>query len=208
MTDKDSGIKWLHQHIVPVLLFFDKHNDVKHFVITTFVLSVSNRWFLVTAGHCIRYIEQLEASGYNLVSSRLIDSLGLDASHPDPIPFDYKNSNPVCLSDDNAYDYGVISLSDYYVNLLKANKIRAFDEEAWEKQPQRVDYYSILGIPQELVKFDPAHGKLNISYQFYRIDPASERPEGFSEVDAPLFYGHINLGDGIKSRLFVVSCGI
>ena len=153
---------------------------------------------MITAGHCIRLIEDFtEKLGYELTSSQLIDSLGVGASHLEAIPFVYNESYPTCVSDDYAFDYGVMVLSSYYRQLLEANNIQALDEEVWKKQPTTVDFYMLLGIPNELVKVDSEF--IAIGSTFHRIEPLDEKPEGFSQVDAPLFYGRISLLEGMTS---------
>jgi hypothetical protein len=197
MSPGKDVIDYFYKHIVPLLFTFQKEEKYQNLVITAFVLSVSEQWFLITAGHCITEIENIRENGYKLVRCKIIDSFGIEAVHKQPIPFPYDTVPHSCLSDDCAFDYGVIKLTTYYKNLLLQNNVRALDEEAWKKQPVNVDFYVLLGIPAELVKTESVN--VSITPTLHKVEPLDDKPEGFSDVGIPLFYGHILLGDGIES---------
>jgi len=197
METNDKLVGDLHKHVVPVLFTVQKEQDIQRFHITTFVMSISGQWFLITAGHCIQKVQEYLDSGYKIISSRLIDSLGTGAKCPNPIPFVYKESYPECLSEKYELDYGYMVLSLYYKRLLLANNVHALDEEVWKKQPAQVDCYKLLGIPSELVLVTSSN--ISITPSLLTVEVLKEKPDGFTEVNAPLFYGHINLGDGLES---------
>jgi hypothetical protein len=186
------------RHLVPVFFTFEKNDQSYSVVMTAFVLSVGEQWFLVTAGHCIREIEEITIKyGYRVAECCLIDSMGQDAKHFEPIPCTYASSYPTRLSEDKSFDYGVMVLSAYYRKLLQKNNVLPLNEEVWKCQPSNPDFYFLLGIPGELVK---ANSKpVKIVTTLHQIEPISERPEGFSETDVPLFYGRIELGQGMTS---------
>lgn len=198
MVEPDDGIRFLCRHIVPVRFRLKKNDDERNFVVTTFVLSVYGRWFLVTAGHCIADIKELIDSGFKLIDCGLIDFLSLGAKYHHPIPFDYLSSNPTCHSDDYAYDYGTMTLSSYYVDLLRKNNIRDFNEEAWEKQPKSVDAYSLLGIPRELAVVERIDLS-GISAMLFRVERLREKPNEFPGGHDHRFYGRIHLGHDLNS---------
>jgi hypothetical protein len=197
MSTDDNIVSYFQRHVIPVYFSFQKEGDIQRLVVSTFVLSVSDQWFLITAGHCIQEIQKLIDCGYELTQCLLIDSLGEGAKHAEPIPFMYKESNPIWLSDDFAFDYGVIALSPYYKKLLLTNNVQALNEEVWKKQPNQVDFYTLLGIPAELVKVNSDNIELVPS--LHTVKPVDKKPDGFSEVDTPLFYGQIVLGEGLES---------
>ena len=198
MSPDKSVTDYFYKHIVPILFTFQKGEEYQNVVVTAFVLSVFDQWFLITAGHCIAEIDKIRnESGYNLVRCKLIDCLGLDAANKLLIPFVYDALSPSRLSDDYAFDYGVIRLSEYYKGLLIANNVRALDEEVWKEQPTKVDFYILLGIPAELVRTNSEI--VSITPAMFQVDALKEKPEGFSDTDVPLFYGHVNLYDEINS---------
>jgi hypothetical protein len=194
----DELVGYFAKHLVPVLFTFEKEGQSHSAVMTTFVLSITDQWFLVTAGHCIGEVEKATTDyGYRIAACYLIDSIGLDAEYQDPIPFAYEDSYPVPLSNDKDSDYGVIALSPYYRQLLEKNNVQPLSEEVWKHQPRDVDFYCLLGVPGELVRVDI--GQVQIATTLHRVEPLAERPSGFSETDAPLFYGRVMLGEGVSS---------
>lgn len=194
----DSIVKYFSRHIVPINFVFQNTDEVQNIVITTFVLSVSNHWFLVTAGHCIRGINDIiDSELYNLVSCQLIDSLGIEALDPNPVPFAYDSSKSVYLSENYPFDYGVMPLSPYYKQALQANNVVPLNEDVWKSQPYLVDSYYLLGIPSELIRSDS--DAVEIVQLLVPVQAIDEKPEGFDEVDAPLFYGRVILDDTINS---------
>lgn len=197
MTTDDELIRLLHRHVVPIFFSFRKGSTEHKFVLTAFVLSVSDQWFLVTAGHCVRDIEAKIDEGFELTLCQLVDSLGQGAKHLVPITFAYADSYPTYMSVDSGFDYGVILLSTYYRLLLEANNVKALDEEVWKKQPKEVDFYALLGIPAELTVIG-THS-IELTPTLHSVVPIGERPEGFTETVATLFYGRIELGDVMKS---------
>lgn len=192
---------FLLKHLVPILLVFEENGQRHAFVITAFVLSANDQWFLVTAGHCIKEVNNYIASpGWKLERSCLLDSCHLGVRGFDPVPFLYKDAEPMRVDDkDLGLDYGVLVLSSYYRNLLESNGIRPLDEEAWRSPPDNPDSYWLLGIPGELVEVDFNLDCVRIVPLAYGVERVPERHPGFTETPVPLFYGRIGLDDGMTS---------
>lgn len=198
MPTHEELVGFFHRHLVPIYFSCQKEKDIQNFVVTYFVLSVSSQWFLITAGHCIHDIDRLiNKSGYQITKCYLIDSMSLGAKHPEPVPFDYKNSNPVCLSEDREFDYGVMVLSSYYRKLLETNNVLALNEEVWKKQPTKVDFYMLLGVPLELTKVNL--NDFQITPTLHKVEALSKRPDNFPETNVPLFYGKVFLGKALSN---------
>ena len=200
MSD-DEIVRYFHRHVVPMIFAFRVEGKIQRYLVTTFVMSVSGQWYLITAGHCIRQIDE-DIAKYGLHSCYLIDSLGSGATHYNPIPFPYGSSSPVCLSDDRPFDYGFIQISDHYRSLLEANNIVALDENVWKYSPTNVERYLMLGIPKELAQF--RQNDAEITPVLIPVYPLRERPEGFplrqiSEIGDNTFYGRIVLDDTLTS---------
>ncbi len=196
MPNNSKLVGFFNKHLVPIYFTCQKDNDIQNFVVTSFVLSIDSQWFLITAGHCISEIEKLiKIHGYKINSCSLIDSLGLDARHFEPIPFDYITSKPVCLSENGDFDYGVIFLSSYYKKLLELNHIQPLNEEVWKKQSAKIDFYMLIGIPYKLIKVTP--NNLEIKTTLHEVKLIDKRPEEFPDTDTPLFYGCITLDESV-----------
>jgi len=195
----DEIVSFFHKHLVPVFISLLKGKDVHSYIFTAFVLSVGEQWYLVTAGHCIKIIEEeTDIHGFEISRCSLIDCLGQGAKNIHPIPFVYSEASPICLSDEFDFDYGFLNISPYYKQLLISNNVQPLNEEVWKKQPNVVDSYVLVGIPAELVIVNPDN--LELYPTLFPIEQLKEKPEGFTKTDIPLFYGRITLGEDIKSK--------
>lgn len=188
-------VQFFHRHVVPIHLSFKKGSEREACIITSFVMSIYEQWFLITAGHCIEDIEENLTKGYEIERCRLIDFMGSGAQHKEPIPFDYRESAATKLCYDPTYDYGILFLNEQYVRLLKANGIQALTEEVWEKQPAQVDYYMLLGVVGKLSEATPNSALITSS--IHKVTGLQNRPNDFAETSAPTFWGKVHLNDPV-----------
>lgn len=191
ILQNDEIVEFFHRHVVPIYFHFQKGTEHKCFLTTTFVMSVYDQWFLVTAGHCIEHIENLEAQGYELKKCRLVDSMGTGATHFEPIPFDWDQSIPTKMCYDDTYDFGLIFPSDNCVAMLQTNYVVPMTEQVWEKQPDSPDFFFLLGVPDELSNSN--QDIASITSTLHVVDELPERPAYFQPTDAPTFFGRIRL---------------
>lgn len=198
MAENSELVGYFHKHLVPIFFSCQKDEHKQDFAFTAFVLSVRAQWFLITAGHCIKAVEQLiHEHGYKIVQCSLIDTMSLVAKHRHPVPFGYIGSNPIFLSENRDFDYGIIAVTDYYRRLLEANNVQPLNEKVWKKQPSKVDFYLLLGVPAELIKKDLS--TVQITSTLLDVEMLDHRPEEFPESDEPLFYGRIKHGESLSS---------
>ena len=193
----DELVSFFHKHVVPIYFHLEKDGEIRCCIVSAFVMSIYNQWFLMTAGHCIEDIEKHKNAGFKLIRCRLIDCLGLGATHRLPIPLDYYECAPTKMCYDPNYDYGIIFLDEYYVRLLLENGVTPLNEEVWEKQPIEPDLYILMGVPSEMTKADP-----NIAYvttTLHYVFEYPQRPDFFEETNAPTFFGRINLSDQLTT---------
>ena len=191
LNEQDRIVNYFLQHMIPAIFTFKKGDDERKFSITTFVVSIENDWFLVTAGHCLESIEYLvKKQDYKFVRCRLEDTNGINAKFQHPIPFDFLDAYQFYLKE--PFDYGIIYLREHYRELLKTNHIKPLNEETWEKQPDNPDFFWLLGVPDELVQ---KQNRLFLTTStFHPVKQLRERPPEFKETNAPVFYGEIILG--------------
>ena len=50
--NKYDILRFLHKHLVPLSVIFTKENKACLYLVTSFVLSAEDKWFLVTARTC------------------------------------------------------------------------------------------------------------------------------------------------------------
>jgi hypothetical protein len=189
----DKVVGHFLRYVVPIYL------DLRHadrppiqVIFTAFIFSVRDRWLLMTAGHCITEIEQCRADGYEIHECNLLDSLGSDAVHAEPVPLNYDSAKPTHLGTDPTYDYGMLVLPLNVRALLEANNVRPFTEAHWEDKLEQPDFHKLLGLPSERVLV-AAENRRSVTAMFPAVEKLDGRPEdeGFPETNAPMFYGRL-----------------
>jgi hypothetical protein len=139
--------------------------DIRALLVSTFVVSVRNVWFLVTAGHIFQQIGERLQSGRRIFKSRLLD--GLTSTMKDPIPFDLDLSS-VWYIDRDGYDYGLIPLHSFFARPLIHGGIRPLTEKHWTDTHDPVDEYYLLGFPSQgqiiTVTSNVDGGKIHVDY--------------------------------------------
>jgi hypothetical protein len=76
-------------------------------VISAFVMDVDSRWFLVTAGHCLKEIETAEQQGCTFENWALDDAIHPGAKHQTRIPLDYRNTVKFPYYEPGGADYAL-----------------------------------------------------------------------------------------------------
>lgn len=139
--------------------------DIRALLVSTFVVSVRNVWFLVTAGHILQQIGEQLQSGRRIFKSRLLD--GLTSRMGYPIPFDLDLSS-VWYIDRDGYDYGLIPLQPFFARSLIHGGIRPLTEKHWTHTQEPVDEYYLLGFPSQgqiiTVTSNVDGGKIHVDY--------------------------------------------
>ena len=110
---------------------------------------------LLTAGHCIKKIEELiESHEITDISCAIGDIFGHGVKSNIPIPFDLINSPRFYIDkNEDELDFGAILLHPNHVRLLEANGIKGIFEENWAKIDEKnLDTFFILGFPEELAE--------------------------------------------------------
>lgn len=174
-------------HVVTIYYDFHLQGKRHQFVHTAFLFSVKSRWLMVTAGHCVTEIEQIRGLGGELKECLLFDSMGEGATfHEPPLPLPYDAALPMHIGARDEFDYGVIFPSGNTCRLLAANRIRPFDEEAWDAELGEVEDYFIVGFPAELNQLQG--NRVNLNASMLRLSRYQERPEDFPETDTDVFF--------------------
>ncbi|HTC52234.1 MAG TPA: hypothetical protein VK700_09885 [Steroidobacteraceae bacterium] len=188
-ADREREARYYLRHVVPIYFELRKAQDVRQPVHTAFAFSVAGCWVLMTAGHCITEIKQAREAGWELQKAYILDSLGVNAKYPGPVPFDYDGAHPMPICHDEAWDYGVMFPNENTIALLKANGVTPFDEQWWTDEPDDVDAFFLLGAPDQITTASVSGVKLGAAMA--RVLPLTGRPDGFCETNAPMFYGEL-----------------
>lgn len=190
--------KLFQRHFVALRVSFTKPDAApKNAAYSAFIMSVADRWYLITAGHCIDEIAEALKQGFS-ISCELFDNLDINSKFKRSIPFAYEPSETISLVEFGA-DFGVIELRDMYRKLLAANDMEPLAEKGWRFRPENYEpfKYLLLGIPNELTR---QQGQV-IQYMpsIHPVEKLAERPDYTDEPTVPTFYGKIVLGDDLSS---------
>ena len=100
-------LKFMSRHLVALIAQYESFDDDGHsfhhgvIIYSGFVLSLHDRWFWVTAGHCLKNedataedekgLDDLLRTGkIKLLSTGFADYFGLEAPHQHCVPFSYE----------------------------------------------------------------------------------------------------------------------
>lgn len=157
MLTLDDYLDAFCRHVVS-LLWLDKKRepdgpaddicayDPKAFAVSAFVISVRNIWFLVTAGHILRDLDERLRAGRKIVKSGLMD--GLVSRKSFHIPFNLGDTPKWYVCDDGL-DYALIPLRPAFVRQLIAGGVCALGENAWTNIPDSPDGCFLVGFPNQ-----------------------------------------------------------
>lgn len=126
--------------------------DAQNCYVSAFLLSVRNEWFLVTAGHVLRAIDERLEAGRRIVRSNLMDGTASGFAFP-PITFILGRTEQWYVYDeDQGIDYALVPLREFFVRQLMAAGVTAVDESSVGSLDVDAGEYYLLGFPQEAVR--------------------------------------------------------
>ena len=174
--------------------------DPSAFVISSFVVSIGNIWFLVTAGHILKDLQSRLDNGRCIMKSRLFAGLASCPSS-EPIPFTLGDTPQWYIYEDGL-DYAVIPLRPAFVRLLIADGIAALNENHWKDYPQENEEYVLLGFPTQAqdisITSSGEIGNINVSLgcPLLPVFPESE-PPSVLKCEHDRFYAKVPLASGM-----------
>ena len=190
---KGIYVEQVEQHLLPIYFVLKKGSQFEYMLFSGFVIEVDSLLFHVTAGHCLKKIEEFVEAGWEVKQTRLLDNFKKDANHKNAVPFQYEPSECFYLfRDDGAPDYGLLSLEEYR-GPLEANGVVGLDESTWLQQPDEPEMFVLVGILDEATTVGKE--KITITHGVATVEPV-ETPEGeFSEPEFPRFYAKLPKND-------------
>ena len=220
LTDDEKGFRELSRHLVSLSgsHFVTKDgSDPRYFIISGFLVSMSNNWYLATASHVLGQIDRLLADHpERTYAFRIVDHLGPESKHKLSIPFDYQNSVRYRNKDEAiGADFGLIQISQFHRTQMEANPQMPIDERNWRIEMDFAPVaHIILGIPYEGVSpvGDIVVGRDTTNYQRFEIaglqvKQISEPPEGIPRFDYPTFWAELGTTE-LKSIEGMSGCPI
>lgn len=162
-------------------------------VLSCFVMEVGDRWFLITAGHCVDHLRAVCASAkFQKVEFCLYD--GWTSLNPRTlIPFNFAELRSYSIDlDDLGIDIGVIEIDPLLRRTLEKGGIVALGPSLWRSVPEKLQAHVLVGQPSELLRPRHVGGRL----MDLTVDPVAlfvkecEAPESMVKL-VPRFYAKV-----------------
>ena len=187
-------LQLLQRHLVPIRFDFDKDGEKALQLYTAFVLEVHGDWYLVTAGHCLIEVARIIDSGYKVTKCQLVDFLGPQAQFEHGIPFPTPKTDEEISIDEGGIDFGALPVPYIIRQSLEKNGVVALSEEHWKELPEKIDFYRLVGIPKNRVRFEEK--EFTIGTRLIGVVPAQESEHyHFQDVTVPIVYVTATIGD-------------
>ena len=200
----------LKRHFVGILCEYEDAEGPKSKVFSSFVLSVNDCWFLITAGHCVVNMKTaLKHDGWKYFRVSLLDAGSSPVSFvPQPFPRDQINN--AFDMDEKGIDFGVIPIPELVKLAMEKNGIEPLDEKAWKHRPpfEAKDFY-LLGVPDEFVApviEAGGHSGVDILTCLNRLKILEARPQDIREEQGLNFFAKVEL-DSYQSDITGMSGG-
>lgn len=155
-TEKSQEfLQYMSRHLVALTAEYKSYKDGKLFhhgvlAFSGFVVEMANRWFWVTAGHCLKRLdENIPAGTIELLATEFMDCFGPGNPNRNGLPFHYEPGCGFYLEDESlALDFGLIELSSLFRDNMVANGVTAIDHAHWNANIElSFSEYRMLGFP-------------------------------------------------------------
>lgn len=200
VSEKDAmqAYELVSRHVVGIALDFSKGKEEETWVLSAFLMSANDEWFIATAGHNLDNVVDKRGQGFTISRCDLFDSLSTTRRDQSAIPFDWAGADPFSFwkLEGYNYDYGILRLTRNLRELLEANGKMAIEEFAWGNidDIEKPNCFVLAGIPAETV----ASRGSSYAVQISSVREV-ERDDPFEPQSIPMFYGQIIPTEGYSS---------
>lgn len=193
LTRSDDTMKHFAHMMVTIMVYEERDGRAHEWNGTGFVIVVSDKWFLVTAGHVVADLIAAESAG-RLLRVFICDAWTNEYGRGHAFPLARDVSRWIVVGDADTLDLGAIDLGENYKSILEAGKLQAVPEEDWRNAPQQFDLYYLLGTPHEIVTSDGSEYRLPTGFDvpkgLMRVERIA-RPDWARETPHERFYGKL-----------------
>lgn len=197
----EKALEFYCRHLVALCITYRQFKNgipseiQKFFACPGVVICIRGFCSFLTAGHALKDLSaHLERGDIKVESAVLADTFGPDTISKNPIPFDLLNEPRFFIDNEKeGLDFGLIALRPYYVALLAKHGIKALFKENWINQHRvKFDGYTMLGLPEEFVKYEQ-NGSIGIvSPTMIGVKVLNILPEGTKLTSYPRFVGQLH----------------
>ena len=141
---------WFIRHLLGLFLSVEERGQIRHGVLTGFLLHYQDILLWVTAGHVINGInERLSNPNIKVLRMRWLD--GCEIPGAESIPVHNRNLKMFSTLKSDGIDFGVAAITGLDAeNILRNNRVQTMTEQIWKNlhlaQPEG---YYVLGFPEE-----------------------------------------------------------
>lgn len=171
-------------------------------IATGIVVSISEQWFLVSAGHLVNEIRDRHERGDRIMTCHLMtlanserEVLPIQFGLFDPESSNFLNPHLITLSvDKDGLDCLIIAVSDRLRELLEHRGAQALHESNWQQPPARPDIHYLAGFSSQLAQLDELKDGeqisvgLQLTAPIVPIYPTSEPPAKLKKPIERLFF--------------------
>ncbi len=221
LSDAERGFREICGHLVGLSCSHcvaTDHSAPGYFIISGFLVSINEDWYIATASHVLEEVDSLLRTQSNRTYSfRIVDHFGPSASHTLSIPFDYQGADRYRTDyEATGADFGLIKISDFYRNQMRANPQTPIDQESWGYE---MDFeptaYLTLGIPHEAVASvgESVDGRCTINSRKFevvglRVSRILQPPPEILNKDYPTFWAELSETPELSSIKGMSGCPI
>src|SRR5579863_579246 len=177
-------LKWMCDYLVAMTVNFEQVNEKGESVerdrraFSGFVMSVYDRSYWVTAGHCMGIMEDI-MKHTKVLDIHLMDYFGSKPRHGYLLPFRYSLGDAKGVHKGHlGLDFAVVRLADFDWRSLETNGIKRVTRSLWHERADRAYFdYKVLGLPKDLIE--------DIGTSNWGARPVGAGIERLTPADAP-----------------------
>ncbi len=156
-------VRFMSRHLVAAPLGdYESYKDGKvfhsgTFALSGFVLTLHDRHFWVTAGHCLKDFDRdIRCGVLKIFDTGFVDYFGSEAKHVHKYPYQYEPGCEFYIDSlDDALDFAIIPLDLLMIQSFEVNGVKNVSRANWLQQPSLIfERYMILGLPAYLIPKD------------------------------------------------------
>jgi hypothetical protein len=181
-------------------------------IATGIVVSISEQWFLVSAGHLVNEVRDRHERGDTIMTCRLITLANPEREMPsiqlglfDPDSSSFFNPNLMAVSiHKGGLDCLIVAVSESLRDLLEHRGVQALDESTWRQPSDCPKIHFITGFPSHLAELDEQQEReqnyvgLQLTVPIIPVYPTNDPPANLKKPIERLFFqlpritGHAN----------------
>jgi hypothetical protein len=177
---------------------------------TGFVLEIKGFWFLTTAGHVFRQVQELrQRFPTHRFTYQMQDNISNSSMTGIFQPLDFQGEfNLFFENEEEGLDLGLIPLNVMTQRCFRANNALTIGENHWDNWDSlKFESYYMIGVPYELSQPIGSKG-LSISGALLPLTKLDEPPEQLRRFSYPMFVGQIESMQDLESIQGMSGCPI